>query len=183
MRTLATWSVAEYHHMRDRGILDQRQCELINGEIWDMAPEGEFHRFVNHRGVKYLRELMQEKAEVFEAHPITLKDSEPQPDIAIAHLPDTRYLTHHPYPDDIYWLIEVSDSTLAYDLEKKRTLYASAGIKEYWVIDVVDRQMTVFRDIKDDDYISQQTIKTGIIHPLDFPDIAINVETLLTIPN
>lgn len=183
MQTLAKWSVADYQRMRDLGILDRRRCELIHGDIWDMAPEGEFHRFVNHRGVNYLREMMKGKAEVFEAHPITLTDSEPQPDIAVVHLPDTRYLKHHPYPEDIYWLVEIADTTLAYDLGIKRKLYASAGIAEYWVIDVAKRQMTVFRDLQNDDFLSQNTVSDGIIYPVAFPDVAIEVNKLVCIPD
>ena len=182
MRTLTKWSVADYQHMRDLGILDQRRCELINGEIWDMAPEGEFHRFVNHRGVNYLREVMKGKAEVFEAHPITLTDSEPEPDIAIVRPPDTRYLKHHPYPEDIYWLVEVADTTLSYDLDTKRKLYASAGIEEYWVIDVTKRQLIVFRDLQNGDFLTQNTISDGIIYPIDFPDLAIEIHKLVSIP-
>ena len=75
MRSLTKWSVADYQHMRDLGILNHRRCELINGEIWDMAPKGAFHRFVNHRGVNYLREVMNGRAEIFEAHPITLANT------------------------------------------------------------------------------------------------------------
>lgn len=182
MRTLTKWSVADYQHMRDLGILDHRRCELINGEIWDMAPEGEFHRFVNHRGVNYLREMMRGKAEVFEAHPITLADSEPEPDIAIVRLPDTRYLKHHPYPEDIYWLVEVADTTLTYDLETKRKLYAASGIKEYWVINVADRQLTVFRDLQQSEFLTQNVVSSGTIHPTAFPDVAIEVDKLVSIP-
>ena len=80
-----------------------------------MAPEGEFHRFINDRGAEYLRRMLQDRAKIFEAHPITLAKSEPQPDIAIVGLGDRRYLKHHPYPADIYWLIEVADTTLSYD--------------------------------------------------------------------
>ena len=182
MRTLTKWSVADYHHMRDLGILDHRRCELINGEIWDMAPEGEFHRFVNHRGVNYLREIMKGKAEVFEAHPISLANSEPEPDIAIVRLPDTRYLKHHPYPEDIYWLVEVADTTLSYDLDVKRKLYAASGINEYWVINVSERQLTVFRDLQDNNFLTQNTVSHGIIHPTDFPTVAIEVHKLVSIP-
>ena len=182
MRTLTKWSIADYHHMRDLGILDRRPCELINGEIWDMAPEGEFHRFVNHRGVRYLREVMKGKAEIFEAHPITLPDSEPQPDIAIVRLPDTRYLKHHPYPEDIHWLVEVADTTLTYDLGAKRKLYAKAGIQEYWVIDVTKRQLTVFRDLQKGDFSTQTTLSQGVIHPISFPDVTIDVQRLVNIP-
>lgn len=182
MRTLTKWSVTDYQHMRDLGILDHRRCELINGEIWDIAPEGAFHRFVNHRGVNYLREVMQDKAEVFEAHPITLANSEPQPDIAIVRLPDTRYLKRHPYPDDIYWLIEIADTTLTYDLDIKRKLYATAGIQEYWVIDVAARQLTVLRDLQDKDFSTQTSFSNGIIHPIAFPAVAIEIQKLVNIP-
>ena len=182
MRTLTKWSIADYHHMRDLGILDRRRCELINGEIWDMAPEGEFHRFVNDRGAEYLRRVLQGKAKVFEAHPITLAGSEPQPDIAIVRLPDTRYLKHHPFPDDIYWLIEVADTTLAYDLGTKRKLYAQAGIQEYWVIDVAGRQLQVFRDLQAGDFLTQTTLSQGMIHPIAFPDVTIDVQRLVNIP-
>ncbi|RZM79792.1 Uma2 family endonuclease [Leptolyngbya iicbica] len=182
MRTLTQWSVADYHQMRDLGILDRRRCELIQGEIWDMAPEGQFHRFVNHRGVAYLRQQMSGKAEVFEAHPITLSTSEPQPDIAIVRLPDTRYLTHHPYPEDIYWLVEIADTTLTYDLETKRRVYAAAGIPEYWVIDIANRQLVVFKDGQNGDFVTRQIVSGGVIYPVAFPEVAIAVDSLISIP-
>ncbi|ESA33496.1 hypothetical protein N836_01630 [Leptolyngbya sp. Heron Island J] len=182
MRTLTKWSVADYQHMRDLGILDHRRCELINGEIWDTAPEGTFHRFINDRGAEYLRRVLQGQAKVFEAHPITLADSEPQPDVSIVRLPDTRYLERHPYPEDIYWLVEVADTTLSYDLDTKRKLYASAGIQEYWVIDVTKRQLTVFRDLQNGDFLTQNTSSDGIIYPIAFPDVAIEIQKLVSIP-
>ncbi|MGB0562240.1 MAG: Uma2 family endonuclease [Spirulinaceae cyanobacterium] len=182
MRTLTRWSIAEYHHLRELGVLDRRNCELIHGEIWDMAPEGAFHRFVNDRGAEYLRRLLQERAKVFEAHPITLTQSEPQPDIAIVRLPDTRYLYRHPAPEDIYGLIEVADTTLAYDLDNKRQLYAQAGIPEYWVIDVARQQLTRFQDPQNGDFLRRETLKTGIIRPVMFPDVAIDVAKLVSLP-
>ncbi|MEO1210604.1 MAG: Uma2 family endonuclease [Cyanobacteria bacterium J06638_20] len=182
MRTLTKWSVADYQHMRNLGILDRRRCELINGEIWDMAPEGEFHRFINDRGAEYLRRVLQNKAKVFEAHPITLTESEPEPDIAIVRLPDTRYLKHHPYPEDIYWLVEVDDTPLQYDLSTKCKLYAKATVQEYWVIDVVGQQLTTFKDLQNGDFATQTTVSDGTIYPVAFPDIAIKVHKLVAIP-
>ena len=182
MRSLTKWSVKDYQHMRDLGILDHRRCELINGEIWDMAPEGTFHRFINDRGAEYLRRVLQDKAKVFEAHPITLADSEPQPDIAIVRLPDTRYLERHPYPEDIYWLVEIADTTLSYDLDTKRMLYAAASIQEYWVVDVTKRQLTVFKDLQNGDFLTQNTISAGTIHPIAFPDLIIEIHKLVSIP-
>ena len=183
MPTLTKWSVDDYHQMIAKGILVNRRCELINGVIWDMPPEGNFHRFLNTRGVKYLRQKMAGKAEVFEAHPITLSNSEPEPDIAIVKLPDTVYLNHHPYPEDIYWVIEISDSTLSYDLEVKKAIYAQAGIKEYWVIDVNSRKIIVFRNPQNNDYISQQEMSDGVINPVAFPEVKIEVSRLVDIPS
>ncbi|MEM6713894.1 MAG: Uma2 family endonuclease [Cyanobacteria bacterium P01_C01_bin.147] len=182
MRTLTKWSVADYQQMRELGILDRRRCELVNGEIWDMAPEGRFHRFVNDRGAEYLRRILQAKAKVFEAHPITLATSEPQPDIAIVRLPDTRYLKHHPYPADIYWLVEIADTTLTYDLETKRQIYAAAGIPEYWVVNIASRELTVFTDLQGNDFSARATFKAGTVYPLAFPDVAIAVDLLVSIP-
>ena len=182
MRTPTKWSVADYQRMQDLGILDRRRCELINGTLWDIAPEGEFHRFINDLGAAYLRRMLQDKAKIFEAHPITLPESEPQPDIAIVRLPNTRYLKHHPYPEDIYWLVEVADTTLNYDLDTKRKLYAQAGIQEYWVINVVGRQLTVFRDLQNGDFLTQTTAGDGMIYPLAFPDVAIEIHKLVSIP-
>lgn len=183
MRTLTKWSVADYHRMRDLGILDRRRCELINGEIWETTPERELHRFITDRGAEHLRRVVYGKAEVFEAHPITLAKSEPQPDIAIVRLPDTRYLKHHPYPDDIYWLVEIADTTLTYDLNTKRQLYAQAGIQEYWVLDIAGRQLTVFRDLQNGDFSTQITVNDDVIHPVAFPEVAIAVDPLVTIPD
>lgn len=182
MRALTKWSVADYQHMRDLGILDQRRCELINGEVWDIASERGLHRFVSGRGAEYLRRVLQDQAKVFEAHPITLADSKPQPDIAIVRLPDTRYLKRHPYAEDIYWLVEVADTTLAYDLDTKSALYAEAGIQEYWVVNVSERQLMVFEDLQNNAFSTQTTISNGIIHPIAFPKVTIEVHKLVNIP-
>ena len=64
MRTLTKWSVIDCQRMRDLGIFDRRRCELINEEIWDMTPEGEFHRFINDCGAEYLRRILKGKAKV-----------------------------------------------------------------------------------------------------------------------
>ena len=106
--TLAKWSVEDYHLMIDKGILNDRSVELLEGEIVEMSPEGPLHRFTNDIVAEYFRDLLRGKAKVFEANPITLATSEPEPDIAIVHLPNSNYLTRHPYPENIYWLIEIS---------------------------------------------------------------------------
>ncbi len=178
MKTLAKWSVEDYHRMIEAGILSDRRVELVEGEIIEMSPEGPLHVFVNDKTAEYLRQRLKGLAKVREAHPITLANSEPEPDIAIVRLPDTVYLTHHPYPKDIYWLIEVADSTLAEDLRIKKKIYARAGIAEYWVIDVQAKKITIFRQPQEDNYLTVQEIERGIITPLAFSQIALEVSEL-----
>lgn len=81
MTTLAKWSIQDYHLMIDSGILNNRRVELLEGEIREMSPESPLHRFVNDQIAEYLRESLRGQAKVFEAHPITLNNSEPEPDL------------------------------------------------------------------------------------------------------
>lgn len=177
--TLAKWSVSDYHRMIEAGILGDRRVELIDGEIWEMSPEGPLHTSTNIQAVKYLRSLVEGLAEVREAHPITLANSEPEPDIAIVRLPDTVYLTRHPFPNDIYWLIEIADRTLPIDLGRKKKAYALAGINEYWVIDVRAKTMKIFRSPDGDSYTNEREVSRGNVTPLAFSCLAISVERLL----
>ncbi|MEM7593336.1 MAG: Uma2 family endonuclease [Cyanobacteria bacterium P01_A01_bin.83] len=126
MTTSGKWSVDDYHLMLASGVLNNRAVELIAGEIIEVSPETPLHRFTNDSIAEYLRTLLQGKAKVFESHPITLDNSEPEPDISIVRLPNTNYLNHHPYPKDIYWLVEISSTTLEYDLNQKKQIPASA---------------------------------------------------------
>ncbi|MGK7940305.1 MAG: Uma2 family endonuclease [Crocosphaera sp.] len=179
MDTLAKWSVEDYHKMIEAGILSDRPVELISGEILQMSPEGPFHDYLNISIVEYLRSLLGTQAVISEGHPITLADSEPEPDIAIVRSPYTLYLNHHPYPEDIYWLIEIADTSLSKDLGIKKTIYANANIREYWVIDVNAKILKVFQKPREDNYEIQQNYNNGFITPLSFPNLKISVNTLL----
>lgn len=179
MSTLLKWSVGDYHRMIESGILSNRSVELLEGEIVTVSPEGPLHRFTNDFIAEYLRELLKGVAKVFEAHPITLSNSEPEPDIAIVRLPNTNYLTRHPYPEDIYWLIEISNTTLEDDLNRKKKIYAKEGINEYWVIDLKNTELIIFREPLDNDYKTNLTFKEGMVSAISFPNIGIAVSELL----
>jgi Uma2 family endonuclease len=179
MTTLAKWSIDDYHRMIESGVLNNRSVELLAGEIIEMSPEGPLHRFTNDTVAEYLRELLRGQAKVFEAHPITLNNSEPEPDIAVVRLPNSNYLTHHPYPEDIYWIIEISNTTLEEDLGRKKIIYAHAGINEYWVINLKTTEIIIFRKPSGDDYKTKFTVNKGSITPTAFPNIQIEIDTLL----
>ncbi|MGK7952346.1 MAG: Uma2 family endonuclease [Xenococcaceae cyanobacterium] len=179
MTTLAKWSVNDYHLMIESGVLNNRSVELLAGEIIEMSPEGPLHRFTNDTVAEYLRELLRGRAKVFEAHPITLSNSEPEPDIAVVRLPNSNYLTHHPYPEDIYWLMEISNTTIEEDLGRKKKIYANAEIDEYWVINLKTTEIIIFREPSGNDYKTKLTIARGTITPIAFPNIQIEVTTIL----
>ena len=180
MATVVKWSINDYHLMIESGLLNNRLVELIEGEIIEMSPESPLHRFANDSIAEYLRHLLQGKAKVFESHPITLSDSEPEPDIAIVRLPNSNYLTHHPYPEDIYWLIEISNTTLEEDLTKKKQIYAKAEISEYWIVDLKHKELIVYREPFSNNYKTKFTLNKGTINPMAFPDISIAIKTILT---
>ncbi len=108
MTILAKWSVEDYHLMIESGVLNNRSVELLEGEIIEMSPEGPLHSATNDNAAEYLRELLRGTARIREAHPITLISSEPEPDIAVVRLTNTNYTDRHPYPEDIYWLVEIA---------------------------------------------------------------------------
>jgi len=178
MKTLATWSVADYHRMVEAGILQGRAVELLAGEIVEMSPETPIHYSTAKRNAKYLETLLAGRAEVRFNGPITLTDSEPEPDIAIVRLPESTYDQRHPAPDDIFWIIEVAKTSLQKDREIKATVYATANIQEYWILNLHDRQLIVLRNPQNGSYRSEQIFQTGTVTPLAFPDVQVSVERM-----
>ena len=179
MKTLAKWSVDDYHRMVEVGILSGRPVELLGGEIVEMSPETPIHYSTAKRGTKYLAELLSGKADVRFNGPITLSDSEPEPDIAIVRLPESSYYNRHPGPKDIFWIVEVAKTSLKKDLEIKLAIYATAGIQEYWVLDLSTKQVIVFRNPQEGKYIEESKIASGIITPLAFADVSVSVKQIL----
>ncbi|MEM8675701.1 MAG: Uma2 family endonuclease [Cyanobacteria bacterium P01_G01_bin.67] len=179
--TLAKWTINEYHSMIEAGLLDNRQVELLKGEIVEMSPEGEAHAYFSSEAEEYLRELLGDKATIRSGKPITLPDnSEPEPDIAIVQKLGREYLAHHPYPENILWLIAYSNSSLEKDLNIKTKIYAQASINEYWVVNLKKRQLIVFTEPQDGEYANKSTHSEGFICPSEFPDLAIAINAIIS---
>jgi Uma2 family endonuclease len=177
--TPAKWSLDEYHQMIDAGILVERQIELLNGEMIEMAPEGPEHAQLSTDAADYLRVLLGSRALIRDAKPITLLNSgsEPRPDVAIVQPLRDLYRTRHPYPENIFWLIEYAHSSLVKDLEAKRKAYAE--IAEYWVVNLRHRRVTVFREPTHGDYLQETIVTDGNLMPVAFPDVVVDVRRLL----
>jgi Uma2 family endonuclease len=173
------WSIEEWHELVDSGLLEGKPIELLEGNIVEMSPEGIEHSYTNQSVSDYLRDLFKGQAYVRDAHPITLDNSEPEPDIAIVQLPATIYRNHHPYAQNIYWLIEVSNRTLKKDLEQKIITYARNGIPEYWVIDLKNKKLIVHTQIQNSSYSKVVEYRSGTIASQAFDDIKIDLDKLL----
>ncbi len=135
--TVAKWTLEDYHRLIESGLLYDKRVELIRGEIVEMPPEGEPHAYFSSEAGDYLTQLLGERAMVRQAKPITLPNqSEPEPDVAIVQRLGSEYFRHHPYPENTFWLIEYSNTSLDKDLKIKTQVYAEVNIAEYWVVDI-----------------------------------------------
>jgi Uma2 family endonuclease len=163
MSTLLThrWTIDEYHRIVATGVLAEYRCELIRGEIIDMAPEGPEHAHRCETSARYLERLFGKGWWARQGKPITLFDSEPEPDIAIVRERD--YSQQHPTPEDICLVVEYSFSTQVKDTGVKRDVYAEAGISDYIVIDLKSSKVTHYSNIIDGKYTSEQNFYSGLI--------------------
>ncbi|MEM9218767.1 MAG: Uma2 family endonuclease [Cyanobacteria bacterium P01_F01_bin.150] len=177
----ARWTLEDYHQMIAVGLLEGRSVELLNGLIVEMSPESPAHAQKSTNGADHLRECLGRRALIRDAKPITLPscNSEPEPDIAVVVPNREVYCNRHPYPDDIFLLIEYANTSLEKDLNEKRKTYAKAGIQEYWVVDLNRRQVLVLRQPQGGDYTVETVVVEGDISPIAFPDITVKIKRLL----
>lgn len=179
--SIAKWKLNDYHSLVEIGLLDDRPVELLQGEIVEKSPEKEPHAYFSSEAGDYLTRLLGDRALVRHAKPITLaNDSEPEPDIAIVQRLGREYLSHHPYPENIFWLIEYANTSLEKDSTLKYRIYAEVGIPEYWLVNLKRRELIVFRDPDEGEYASKITLTQGEIIPLAFADIQIAVEAIIS---
>ena len=180
--TLRLWTVEEYHQMAEAGIFHpEERVELIAGQIIRMSAKGTAHTATVRRTAKVLRNLLENQAEIYTQDPIQLDDfSEPEPDVAVVRLDPLDYADHHPTPSEVYLIIEVADSSFKYDRETKAKVYSKSGIADYWVLDVIDRKLHVFREPTQEGYQSEVIFSEGAsVSALQFPDVAIALQAML----
>lgn len=179
---LRLWTVEEYHRMAEAGIFgaDER-VELLEGKIIWMISKGTAHRSAVGRTDYLLKNRLVNRAWVSVQDPVKLNErSEPEPDVAVVKIDPLDYADHHPTPSEVYLIIEVADSSLKLDCETKAKAYSKAGIIDYWVLDVVSRQLYVFRQPSEDGYQSQKIFaENETISPLAFPDLQVGVFEML----
>ena len=141
------FSIANYHRMGEAGILGpELPTELIDGEVVEMPPIGHPHAGTFNLLSDLLKEAVGRRAVIAFQNPVRLDDyTEPLPDIALLRPRADYYRAGHPAPDDVLLLIEVAETSLAYDRNVKLPRYARAGIPEAWLVDLGGRRLTMHR--------------------------------------
>jgi Uma2 family endonuclease len=174
-------AVDEYYRMGEVGILrrDER-VELLNGRIVEMPPVGPRHSYAVAALHAMLVILLGDRAVPLCQGPVRLDHfSEPQPDIAVVRAPRERYLDAHPTPADALFVIEVSDSTLAYDRGEKLKAYAGAAIPEYWIVDIRHQRIDVYTEPEGDQYQSHRVVlRHQHLASRAFPSDSVDVNAL-----
>ena len=176
-------TIEEYYRMADAGIIGREdRVELIRGEIARMSPIGSLHASVVDSAAQHFVESVAGSAIVRVQSPIRLEAqlSEPEPDISLLRPRQDRYRTAHPTPEDILLVVEVSDSSLAYDRGVKIPLYAEAGIPEVWLIAPDEDGIERYADLSEGEYRHVERFHLGdVLAPTLLPSAQIRVSALL----
>ncbi len=175
------FTVEEYHRMGEAGIFpEDDRVELIEGEIVQMSLIGRPHAFTVMMLNNLLVKAVGGRALVSPGNPVRLtRWTEPQPDLMLLR-PDADYREEFVSPGHVLLLIEVADTSLAYDRGVKLRLYAQAGIPEVWIVDVEHERVEVHRDPAGERYRTVEVVpRTGRLSPAAFPDIQIAAAEIL----
>jgi Uma2 family endonuclease len=176
--SLRKLTIEEYHKLGDAGILHPNdRVELIDGLLVKMAPIGPEHQFILEKLNDVLSEQKKGRFKVGPGRPIPIPNfNEPQPDMVLLRI-DAGTRREHASPGEIYLVIEISDTTVKYDSEKKLPAYESARIPEYWIVDIPAKALRVFRLNQEEKY--QETRYTrGSLAVQAFPDVVVSLEDL-----
>lgn len=158
-----TFTVEEYELMGQTGVLPpDRRTELLEGEIFDMSPIGVAHAACVDFLTEFLVKIGGDNFIVRCQNPILLDvRSEPQPDISLLRRRNDRYRSSRPTPADVFLVIEVADSSLEFDRQRKLPLYADKGIPEVWIVNLPAEQVEVHGQLEDNLYRLTRIYRRG----------------------
>lgn len=178
------FTVAEYEQMISAGVLgEDDRLELIEGEIIKMSPIGSLHVFIVNQLNDLLGTRLRKRAIVSVQNPIRLANSQPQPDLTLLRPAVRRRPDLLPSAADVLLLIEVADTTARFDQSVKVPLYGREGISEYWLIDLSNSVVEVYRGPVAGGYRTKQTFAIGdVLVPEAFPDLHLDVQDIFGLP-
>jgi Uma2 family endonuclease len=160
---ITRYSVDDYEEMIRLGALTENdRVELIRGEIVAKMPIGDRHLVTVNRLNRLYNRRLGDLVIVSIQNPVRLDDSEPEPDVSLLRPREDEYASGKPRAADVLLLIEVSDSSLDYDRDVKKPLYAESGITEFWIVNLVDECLEVYRGPRPDGtYQEERVLRRG----------------------
>jgi Uma2 family endonuclease len=180
--TKKLFTVDEFNRMAEVGIFGPKpRIELIEGEIIEMAPIGMRHMGCVNRATALLITRLGARAVISVQNAVVLSNyTEPQPDIVVAKPRDSYYGDKYIAPEDTFLVIEVSDTTVRYDRDRKMPLYAKAKVPEVWIENLQNDVVLVYRDPDPKGYKTALTLHRGeALTIAAFPEIQFKVEDFL----
>jgi Uma2 family endonuclease len=171
----------DFSKMYAAGILDNdERVELVDGEIIKLNP-GKRHVACTLRATAVFTKAFGDRACVSIQNPIVIDIyNEPKPDVVVLKAREDFYASTEPAPEHALLIIEISDTTVAMDRKRKLPKYAQNGVPEYWIEDLKNDCLHVYRDPAGNEYKTHLIKQRGdSISPLGFPDILFRVEELL----
>lgn len=174
------FSRAQYEQMIGAGVFEPgERLELLEGEIIDMAPQKSRHATAVTLLGNVLRQYFTGGYTVREQLPLSLDErSEPEPDLTVVRGQPRDYRDAHPVTAAL--VVEVADTSLAYDRVRKRAVYARAGIPEYWILDLNSDSLEVYRSPDGEDYLERSVFRAGErVMPLAAERGAVEVSEIL----
>ena len=175
------FKVAEFYKLGEMGILSEDDpVELLDGQIVIMAPIGENHRTVVDTLAEILTDQRKARYRVGVQNPLRIDDqNEPRPDLVLYN---RDVVARHPAPRETFLVIEVADASLGYDQQSKITIYAAAGVKEVWIIDLIRNRIHTYRDPApgNRNYAAVSSFdRLTWVSAREFPDIRVRLAELL----
>lgn len=174
------WTREEYERRISEGFFHpEERLELVDGVLYEMTPQSSLHFSGIRLAEQFLKPLFPHGFDIRTQSPLALGlDSEPEPDVAVVPGKLEDYFSAH--PTTAVLIVEVADSSLLHDRERKKSLYARAGIREYWLVNLVDSSLEVYRAPQEGVY-TQSLILRGedMVSPLERPEANIRVADLL----
>lgn len=181
---LRRFTVDEYHCLGQAGVFaPEERVELIRGVIRKMSPKGKRHVIAVAKANRIFTVGLTGKASVLIQDPLIKQGwhSEPEPDLVLMSNPDLE--TYGTEDSSVLLVIEVADSSLDYDRTTKAPLYAEAGIPEYWIVNLAEDRVEIYRNPSQGRYRDTSVLEPGSrIAPLAWPDLRIDVSQLIPAP-
>ncbi len=177
------FTVDEYYEMARVGILTESdRVELIEGEIVEMSPIGSRNQAIVDELNYVFSNAVGDRARLRVHGPLRLADiTEPQPDVQLLTPRDDFYVGGHPTQLDALLVVEVADTSLAYDRNYKSAVYSMRGVPELWILDVNRPRLFVMREPAELGYRVVMELEAGdAIAPLALPDLSFAVSDLLS---